>query len=217
MYKLNGARVLVAEDDFLVSEMIEGALADIGHTIIGKAKDGRQALKLAQELTPDVILMDIEMPGVDGLVASQQISETCPAPIVVLTAYDTPDLIKQASEAGVGAYLLKPPNAQDMERAIMIAMARFQDMVALRQLNSELQERNTALEEALAKVKLLSGLLPVCASCKKIRDDEGYWHQIELYIQQHSEAEFSHGICPPCMEELYPEIYAEMLKEEAER
>ena len=116
---------------------------------------------------------------------------------MILTAYDTPELVTQASQVGAGAYLLKPPNAQDMERAIIIAMARFQDMVALRDLNLELQSRNAALEEALAQVKLLSGMLPICASCKKIRDDEGYWQQIELYIQQHSEAEFSHGICPP--------------------
>ena len=63
------------------------------------------------------------------------------------------------------------------------------------------------LREALAKIKTLSGFLPICASCKKIRDDEGYWHQIESYIRDHSEAEFSHGICPACARKLYPEFY----------
>jgi hypothetical protein len=62
------------------------------------------------------------------------------------------------------------------------------------------------LQEALTMVKLLSGLLPICASCKKIRDDKGYWTQIESYIRDHSEAEFSHGICPDCLKKLYPEI-----------
>jgi hypothetical protein len=62
------------------------------------------------------------------------------------------------------------------------------------------------LQEALAKVRTLSGLLPICASCKKIRDDKGYWNQIEVYIRDHSEAEFSHGICPDCMKELYPQF-----------
>ena len=63
------------------------------------------------------------------------------------------------------------------------------------------------LQEALLKVKTLSGLLPICASCKKIRDDKGYWNQIEGYISEHSEAQFSHSICPECARKLYPELY----------
>ncbi len=65
--------------------------------------------------------------------------------------------------------------------------------------------KNVELQAALEKVKLLSGLLPICASCKNIRDDQGYWHQIEVYIQKHSEADFSHSICPDCVHRLYPE------------
>jgi AmiR/NasT family two-component response regulator len=212
MEKNSEIRILIAEDDFLVSEMIEGALLDRGYTIAGKAANGRQALELVQSLTPDVVLMDIEMPDMGGIEASQLIQSTCPTPIVVLTAYNTSALVKQAGQAGVGAYLLKPPNAQDMERAIIIAMARFRDMIELRRLNSQLEKRNLELEMALAKVKLLSGLLPICASCKKIRDDDGYWHQVEVYVQSHSEAEFSHGLCPECVQELYPDLYADVLE-----
>ena len=77
--------------------------------------------------------------------------------------------------------------------------------------NKELSQLNTQLKSALSEVKNLSGLLPICASCKKIRDDKGYWKQVEVYIGEHSEAEFSHGICPDCMKELYPEFYREEL------
>ena len=73
----------------------------------------------------------------------------------------------------------------------------------------KLQKKNQELEEALSKVKLLSGLLPICASCKQVRDDKGYWNQIELYIRGHSMVEFSHGICPECAKKLYPEFYDE--------
>ena len=77
---------------------------------------------------------------------------------------------------------------------------------ALRHLAEEEREKLIReLQEALAKVKTLTGLLPICASCKKIRDDKGYWNQIEVYIRDHSEAEFSHGICPDCMKKLYPD------------
>lgn len=70
----------------------------------------------------------------------------------------------------------------------------------------DLQRKTTELEDALSKVKLLSGYLPICASCKKIRDDKGYWQEVESYIDKHSEAKFSHGICPDCIQKLYPEI-----------
>jgi seryl-tRNA synthetase len=85
-----------------------------------------------------------------------------------------------------------------------------------RRLREEIEQRKLAeqererlideLQDALSKVKLLSGLVPICANCKKIRDDSGYWHQLESYISDHSEAEFSHGLCPDCMKKLYPEL-----------
>jgi AmiR/NasT family two-component response regulator len=192
--------VLIAEDDPLVGEMIRGTLEDLGYTVAGEAIDGRQAVELTRRLRPDVVLMDVAMPQVNGIEAAQQIHETCPTPVVMLTAYETPTLIEQAIAAGVGAYLIKPPRPRELERAIMIAMARFDDLMALRHLNQE-------LEAALAKVKTLSGLLPICASCKKIRDDQGYWQQVEVYIRDHSEVEFTHGLCPDCIEKLYPDYY----------
>jgi hypothetical protein len=115
----------------------------------------------------------------------------------MLTAHAGMDLVREASAAGVGAYLVKPPNAREIERAITIARARFVDMIELRRVNAD-------LEAALAQVKTLSGLLPICAACKKIRDDRGYWHEVEVYVRDHTEAEFTHGICPDCMHRLYP-------------
>lgn len=202
-------RILIAEDDFLVREMIQELLENMGYTVIGKALDGGQAVEMAQLLRPDLVLMDIEMPKLDGIEATQRIYADNPVPVVVLTAYETPELVERASTAGVGAYLAKPPKARDLERAITIAMARFADMVELRRLNAELQARNEELQGALAKVKMLSGLLPICASCKKIRDDRGYWQQVEVYIRDHSEVEFSHGLCPDCARELFPDFYTE--------
>jgi PAS domain S-box-containing protein len=86
---------------------------------------------------------------------------------------------------------------------------RLQVEAELHDLNAELQSRNEAIEAALKQVKTLSGLLPICADCKKIRDDTGYWMQIEVYIRNHSELDFSHGLCPECMQKLYPELFKE--------
>jgi len=204
-----GRRVLIAEDDFLVSEMIAGLVEEVGHTVVGRAASGREAFEMARSLRPDVILMDIAMPDTDGIEATRQILAGCPAPVVIVTAFETPELVARASAAGVGAYLVKPTNAQEMERAIVVATARSDDVMELRRLNSELQARNNELQEALANIKVLSGLLPICASCKRIRDDQGYWQQVEIYIRDHSEAEFSHGLCPDCARKLFPTYYKE--------
>jgi len=193
-------RVLVVEDDHLVSEMVRCTLEEVGYLVVGEAIDGREALELVVRLSPDVVLMDIKMPDMDGIEATRRIMERHPVPVVALTAFENPELMQEAVEAGLGAYLVKPSTARDMERAITVAMARFNDFVELRRLNEK-------LEETLATVKQLSGLLPICASCNQIRDDGGRWQRLEQYISEHSEAKFSHSLCPDCFKKLYPEYY----------
>ncbi len=95
------------------------------------------------------------------------------------------------------------------------AMGQLFDRVA--QQRDELASRNAELVKAMHEVKRLSGLLPICSSCKKVRDDKGYWRQIESYVAEHSEADFTHGICPDCMKALYPEEYALMQMEENQK
>jgi YesN/AraC family two-component response regulator len=200
-------RVLIVEDDSLVSEMVHGLVEDLQYRVVGKAIDGRQGVEMVENLHPDVVLMDIEMPRMDGLEATRRIYESHPTPVVILSAYENPQLLREASQTGVGAYLVKPPNLRQVERAIIIAMARFHDIMELRRINLELHARNQEIETAMAQIKTLSGLLPICSSCKKIRDDQGYWEQVEIYISKHSDADFSHGLCPDCMKTLYPDSY----------
>ena len=203
----DGIRVLIVEDELMVGEMIKGVVEEAGLAVTGKAQNGAQAVELAQTIQPDVVLMDIQMPGMDGLEAARRIQQTRPTPVVVLTAHQSPELVSRANAAGVGGYLLKPPAPPDLKRVIAIAIARFDDMMALRRLNAKLDGRNKALEDALAKINVLSGLLPICANCKKIRDDDGYWHQVEVYMEEHSDARFTHGLCPDCKQTLYPQLF----------
>jgi len=192
--------ILIAEDDYLACKMIKEVVETIGYTVVGEAMDGQETVEMTESLKPDLVLMDIKMPDMDGLEATKLIQERCPTPVVVLTAYQSSELLGQAAVAGVGAYLVKPPTALEMERAITIALARFNDMMELRRLNAELQE-------ALDTIKMLSGILPICANCKKIRDEEGHWQYLEEYIEGRSEAQFSHGICPDCARDLYPDFF----------
>ncbi|HUI09197.1 MAG TPA: response regulator [Bacteroidota bacterium] len=191
--------VLVAEDDALVSDIIEHQLGLIGCAVVGKASDGTQVVEKSRELAPDIVLMDIEMPGLDGLQATEEIQRTAPRPVVLLTAHESPDLVARAGRAGAGGYLVKPTTPEELDRTLAIAVARFNDLMELRRLNEQ-------LTAALASVKTLSGLLPICASCKKIRDDRGYWLAVEAYIMGHTDARFSHGCCPECRQKLYPDL-----------
>jgi len=191
--------VLVAEDDSLVSDIIQSQLESIGCVVLGKASDGFQAVQKAIDLDPDIVLMDIEMPGQHGLEATRHIQSSRPRPVVLLTAHDTPALLARAGEVGVGGYIVKPTSPQELDRTLAIAMARFGDLMELRRLNDELRG-------ALASVKRLSGMLPICANCKKIRDDTGYWQSVEAYLIEHTDAMFSHGCCPECRKKLYPEF-----------
>jgi two-component system cell cycle sensor histidine kinase/response regulator CckA len=152
MTSQENVRVLIAENDYLVSEMVRALLEELDYVVIGEAADGIEAIEMTQSLNPDVILMDIRMPDMDGLEATRRIQERRPTPVVVLTAYETEELVTEASAAGVGAYLVKPPEAREVARAITIAIARFDDMMALRQSNQR-------LEITLAELKAAQGQL----------------------------------------------------------
>lgn len=193
-------RLVVAEDDFLVCEEIKRILRDTAYEIVGEAGNGRQAIRLVSELHPDAVLMDIRMPEMDGLTASQRITEECPTPIVIMTAYEAADLVEMAGKAGVAAFLTKPPVLTEIDRAITIALARHADLMELRRVNQEL---HTALEE----IKTLRGILPLCSFCKKIRTADKTWEDVDVYIHKHTEADISHSVCPECMKQHYPEFY----------
>lgn len=191
--------VLVAEDDYIVGEEVARLLRSCGFTRILHAYDGSEAVETTCRERPGVALLDVRMPGVDGLEAARRIQERCPTPVVMLTAYESRELVEKAAAAGAGAYVIKPARAGDLERAIFIATTRHADLV-------ELRGRNEQLRKALDEIKQLRGILPICSYCKSIRNDEGFWQKVETYIREHSEAEFSHGICPECLRTRYPEI-----------
>lgn len=190
-------RVVIAEDDSFVAEVVAADLGTAGLAVAGHAFDGEQAVAMTAALQPDIVLLDVRMPKMDGLEAARLIQERCPTPVVILSAFDEQRLVEQGADAGIGAFVTKPSNPAELLRAITVARARFADLARLRRMNAELRE-------ALASVRTLSGFLPICAKCKRIRDDHGTWQSVELYVSAHSAARFSHGLCPACVGELYP-------------
>ena len=183
----------------MITSLIQTELESLGLTVVGTAGDGRGAVAMTTALKPDVILMDISMPCLNGIDAAAAIQVTCPTPVVILTAHDETEWLVKATAAGVGAFVLKPPQASELERAITIAVARHADLMELRRVNGHLQQ-------TLAEVKTLKGLLPICCGCKKIRDDKDYWSEVEVYVMKHTDAKFSHGYCPECLKKYFPGV-----------
>jgi AmiR/NasT family two-component response regulator len=209
--------VLVVEDDPLINTHTANQLKRLGYAVAGQAYDAPQAVELVRQNRPAVVLMDLQLidPATGredsraGLKAARALRASSTVTVVLLTAFESPELISQASEAGVGAYVVKPARDNDLDRAIAIARARSDDLHEWRRLSDALRQQNEKLQAALERIKTLNGLLPICAGCKRIRDDRGYWQQVELYIQDHSEARFSHGLCPECCVKLYPEVFGD--------
>jgi two-component system, response regulator PdtaR len=133
-------RILIAEDNDLVSLTLEEQLKGLGYDVIGIARTGVEAVDLAARLSPDLILMDIRMPEIDGTEAAMRINQQRSVPIIMLTAYTDKDTVRKAEIAGVLGYLVKPISENDLPPAINIAMARFRELQTLRSEVHDLQE-----------------------------------------------------------------------------
>jgi DNA-binding response OmpR family regulator len=187
-------RVLVAEDDGASRRMLEGALVKWGYDV-DVAPDGDQAWRILRSADrPPLAVLNWMMPGMSGLEICRN-ARADPAVrsthIILLTARESTDEIVEGLDAGADDYMVKPFDAAELRARVRVG-ARVVGLQA--QLNRRIGE----LEDALSHVTLLQGLLPICSYCKKIRDDQDYWHEVETYVSRRSAAEFSHSICPDC-------------------
>ena len=133
-------RVLIAEDETIIRLDVRALLERAGHEVVAEARDGQEAVALAAEHAPDLIVMDVRMPHMDGIEAAREISRARPVPIVMLTAYAEADLVARASDAGAFGYLVKPFREVDLLSAIDTARARFEELAALRAEAADLSE-----------------------------------------------------------------------------
>jgi len=195
-------KVLIAEDEIVSRRLLESALPRWGYDVI-TATDGEEAWALLQEPNaPTIMVLDWLMPRLDGVEICRRIRahpRLSSVYIILLTSRGAVEDVVQGLEAGANDYITKPFDAAELR-------ARMQVGVRVVNLQTTLAERVREVEEALSRVKQLQGLLPICSYCKKIRDDQNYWHQVESYVGQHTDARFSHGICPECTEKFRVEL-----------
>jgi AmiR/NasT family two-component response regulator len=136
---LDRTRIIIADDESLIRMDLREMLANLGYLVVGEVGDGRSAVNLARELRPDVVIMDIKMPDMDGIDAAKILTEERIAPVILLTAYSQKDLVERAKEAGVVGYMVKPFREADLVPAIEVALARFKEFEALHKEVNDLQ------------------------------------------------------------------------------
>jgi DNA-binding response OmpR family regulator len=196
-------KVLVADDDVVTRCLLETTLRSWEYEVC-TAGDGTEALRILEDVPRvDIILLDWMMPEKDGpevcrIIRASPLMAT--VYVILLTALGSRQNIIQGLQAGADDYITKPFDRDELR-------ARLEVGRRIVELQHSLAERVQQLEDALARVKQLQGLVPICSYCKKIRNDRNYWQQLESYLSDHSEAQFSHGICPECYEKVVkPEL-----------
>ncbi len=193
-------RILIADDDIVLRHALRVHLERWSYSIV-ECGDGGEAWEVLQGSTPPPLaIVDWNMPGIDGPTLCQRLRDVPSLSamyVILLTSnQDRKDIIA-GLESGADDYITKPCDWNELRARLRIG----ERIVGLQQT---LAARVAELQEAIVDVRKLSGLLPICAYCKRIRDDKNYWQQIEKYLGERSEAQFSHGICPECLEEHLP-------------
>ena len=208
--------ILIVDDSPDQHTLLRTILGKAGHTDILSADSAKSASSLLNldgtksAGRVDLILMDVLMPEQDGVETCRQIKNCAhlrDIPIIMVTAKNDLSNLQAAFAAGANDYINKPVQGVELLARVSSALALKLETDRRKAQEQELRRSNEELQRALREVKVLRGLIPICASCKKIRNDDGFWQQLEEYLSEHSEAEFSHGLCQPCIKKLYPGVY----------
>jgi len=180
-----------------------------------KARSGPEALELAEGRDLALAILDVQMPLMDGFELASKMRATeglKSVPIIFVTALSRQEkYIFKGYGSGAVDYLFKPIEPEIIRSKASVFLELHRQRKLIEEQSALLAAKVAALQDALEQIKTLRGILPICSVCKKIRNDSGYWEQVEQYICEHSEAGFSHGICPDCLRKEYPDLAEEIL------
>ena len=212
MSEAQPTRVLYMEDDRGLARLFQRRLERAGYAV-DLAPDGEQGLKMYASGTYDVVAVDQVMPRLTGLDVIRALAAQGPLPpLVMVTGTGSERIAVEAMKLGANDYIVKDVDGGYLEllpTVIERALEQHHLQEEKRRADEERERLIKRLQEALAAVKTLSGLLPICANCKNIRNDKGYWMSVEQYVGEHTEAVFTHGICPDCMKTLYGDMFTD--------
>jgi phosphoserine phosphatase RsbU/P len=205
-------KILIAEDDPVSCYVLETTLSKWGYEV-AVTHDGEEALDgLLAEGAPQLAILDWMMPNLDGLEVCRRLRERAEKQstyVILLTAKTEKKDVVAGLEVGADDYITKPFDRSELRARVRVGARMIE-------LQQALAARVGELQEALASVKQLQGILPICSHCKKVRDDRNYWQQVESYVSSHTDAQFSHSICPDCFER-YTKPQLEALKQQMQQ
>ncbi|MEI7728812.1 MAG: response regulator [Verrucomicrobiota bacterium] len=203
------AKILIVDDNEIMRLAATRVLGPAGFDLL-EAATGAEALRLAREHLPNLMLLDVHLPDLDGLEVCRQIkSDPLLARIFIVQLSSVRTASDQQAEgldSGADGYIARPIGNAELLARVQSMLRIQRTEFALRESEKKYRQLATELQQALDEVSTLRGLIPICSACKKIRDDQGYWNQIEQYIQRHTGAKFTHGICPDCIKKYFPGI-----------
>ncbi len=186
-------KVLITEDEtFNINILVDILKPKYKLSIV---KDGLRSLETVRKVMPDLILLDVMLPGKSGYEICQELKQdetTASIPVIFMTARNSPEDIVYGLNLGAADYIVKPINYMEL-------LSRIKNHISLADYIKELEKLNEDIDR-------LSGILPMCPRCHKVRKDDGYWHKVDAYLSDVSDMDFTHGICPDCMEKLYPDL-----------
>jgi AmiR/NasT family two-component response regulator len=197
MQPVQPRKLLIVEDEPTIASDLSLILRKLGYAVVGTVDNGTEAVRQAAALLPDLVLMDVQLKDdMDGTEAARQIRVTSGRPVIFLTGHSDASVLKRAKETEPYGYILKPFTARELMVQVEMALYRHQ-------MENERAQLKHELEIAHENLRTLRGLLPLCAGCKKIREDDGYWSKLEDYFAAHANVEFTHGFCPDCENHFY--------------
>ena len=194
-------KVLVAEDDLTSRKLLENLLKKWGYEVV-TTRDGNEAWAVFQaEDAPQLAVLDWMMPGMDGVDLCRRVrclNVSNPMYLILLTTMGQKEDVVAGLNAGADDYVVKPFDGDELRARIRVGQRVVE-------LQSSLANHVEELQEAVSHIKKLQGMLPICMYCHKIRNDQESWEQIDKYLTAHSDATFSHSLCPECLDKHYPE------------
>lgn len=200
---MNKQKILIVDDRPENLLVLESILETLDIEII-TSMSGEETLQKVMDDDFTIIILDVQMPGMNGFEIAKYlrgVEKTKYIPIIFVTAISKDEeYIFQGYEVGAVDYLFKPVEPHILKSKVAV-------FLQLQQQKNIIKKQAEELQQKINEVKVLRGILPICSHCKKIRNDKGFWQQVDAYLQEHTEAELSHGICTDCAKKHYPQFY----------